>query len=74
MGLAYSEDRVNGDRINYGHGISVQQQKICSNETSLSGADVNSSGTCVYSSGTGPDTESQGGSVEEKVHRVFVCS
>ena len=74
LGLAYSEDRVNEVRINQSHGISVQQQKLCSSETSLSGADVNSSGTCVYSSGTGPDTESQGGSVEEKVHREFVCS
>ena len=73
LGLAYSEDRVNEVRINQSHGISVQQ-KLCSNETSLSGADVNSSGTCVYSRGTGPDTESQGGSAEEKVHREFVCS
>ena len=51
----------------------MQHQKLCSTETSLSGADVNSSGTCVYSSGTGPDTESQGGSAEERKKKGSPC-
>ena len=54
--------------------IRVQQQKkLWSNETSLSGADVNSRGTvtcvycrgtCICSGGMCPDSESQGGSAE----------